>query len=163
MSSALCADCGLCCNGVLHSFTWVEPDEAARLTALGLQVRPREGGQSFGQPCVALREPLCAIYAERPSHCRRYRCRLLKRLEAGELDLASAQATVARARGALSRVRDALALKPGDPVWPAATARLASHAHAASRRSDSVALAAIAELELLCRAAFLRSGQRPGE
>ena len=105
-ASALCLGCGLCCNGVLFAGVRAEPDELARLQNPGLIVE-REGEKlRFRQPCPHHRDGRCAVYSERFAKCRTFRCALLKRLDAGEVGLGEAQATVAQARRMLVRVTD---------------------------------------------------------
>jgi hypothetical protein len=80
--STLCLQCGLCCDGTLFGFAWLDDDETARARALGLPVEQRVDKQgrtrwSFPQPCVRHQDGCCTIYDEQPRRCARYTCRLL--------------------------------------------------------------------------------------
>lgn len=95
---SICAACGLCCDGTLFVRAFVEPEERERLDRLGFPLRENDGRLVFSQPCVQLDGPCCTVYGERPAVCRAFRCRLLKRVEAGELPRAEAVATIAAGR-----------------------------------------------------------------
>ncbi len=49
------------------------------------------------QPCAMLVGASCSVYANRPQNCRGFRCRVLQRLETGELGFEEAQATIRQA------------------------------------------------------------------
>lgn len=83
--SRLCLECGLCCNGVLHGYVKLRPDEIPGLRRSGLLIVESEAGPSFRQPCLCYQDDHCTVYAERPRSCRGYRCKLLDRYESGEL------------------------------------------------------------------------------
>lgn len=51
----------------------------------------------FLQPCRFFSCGQCAVYLDRPKVCRNFRCDLLKRYQAGEVDLSEARATVEKA------------------------------------------------------------------
>lgn len=161
--SELCRRCGLCCSGVLHGFTWVERQEADRVRALGLRLQEREDRYAFVQPCAALMDPLCSVYADRPAHCCRYRCRLLRRVEAGEEALSTAQRTVRQVRELVRELRTELQLPASAPLWPGVTTWLASLEAAddpvAARRDAAGLLRRVTELELRCRRQFLRADE----
>ncbi len=98
-AQTLCKACGLCCTG--HLFIWVKlrPSELDRAEQLGMTVlraHPRQRG--FNQPCP-LWEGECTIYTQPqyPRACRAYRCKLLKSLLSGQVDLVEALGTVERA------------------------------------------------------------------
>lgn len=102
-TDALCANCGLCCDGSL--FADVElagADEADGLEAMGLEI---EDGDSDGkdaeflvQPCRALKGTRCSVYAHRPECCRTFECRLLRDAVEGRVSVEEALAVVADAR-----------------------------------------------------------------
>ena len=83
--SLLCRECGLCCQGILHGSVKIRPDEAPAVRRLGLTIVETDDGPTFPQPCLCHRGDRCSVYAERPSACRDYRCKLLKGYEAGRL------------------------------------------------------------------------------
>jgi Fe-S-cluster containining protein len=103
-ASSLCVSCGLCCNGVLFAHAKAEREEVPRLEAAGLQVRQVDEQLNFGLPCRHLDEGRCTIYEDRFAICRSFRCVLLKRLQAGEVELPEALATVAKAKAMIARV-----------------------------------------------------------
>ena len=96
-ASRLCAECGLCCNGVMFHTVKLQPADSAKdLAALGLKLKRKKGASYLRQPCPAFRGSHCAIYASRPERCRLFECRQLKRVAAGEITEAAA----------LERIRD---------------------------------------------------------
>ena len=104
-SSTLCVSCGLCCSGVLFADAKATADETGRIRGFGLETfRTDAGADRFRLPCHHLSGGACTIYAERFSTCRKFKCALLKRLEAGETGLGEAQAKVARAKALLAPV-----------------------------------------------------------
>lgn len=83
--SLLCRECGLCCQGIFHGTVKIWPEEVPAVRRLGLTVVETDDGPTFPQPCLCHREGQCSVYAERPSACRAYRCKLLQGYEAGRL------------------------------------------------------------------------------
>jgi uncharacterized protein len=64
----------------------LQPNDAPReLLALGLKLKRKRRGDYILQPCPAYRDARCSIYEQRPERCRRFECRQLQRLEAGEI------------------------------------------------------------------------------
>jgi len=85
----LCLQCGLCCNGVLFGDVRPEAGDRSPLFA---------GGRSrVNQPCPALNAATCAcaIYTERPARCRKFECKQLIAVSAGEI---SAEAALRKIR-----------------------------------------------------------------
>lgn len=107
LGSALCTDCGLCCTGALHNFAVLEPEEVDYARRIGLTLRS-EGKPGFTLPCPKLRGSRCSIYVDRPMVCDRYKCALLKRLEAGSIDFEAAAATVVGAKQLFNQVQSVL-------------------------------------------------------
>src|SRR5438128_1586741 len=73
LTDTLCTQCGLCCDGSL--FADVElagGNETSALEVLGLNVEDAEDDIHglLLQPCGALKEKRCSIYAHRPNCCR---------------------------------------------------------------------------------------------
>lgn len=94
-ASRLCAECGLCCNGVIFHTVRLQPaDSAKELAALGLKLKRKKGANYLLQPCPAFRGTHCAIYAARPERCRLFECRQLKRVAAGRITEAMALAKI---------------------------------------------------------------------
>lgn len=98
VSTELCTRCGLCCDGTLFDVVRLALDEVARMTRLGLPVLPRADAPAMRQPCAALEQVRCRIYADRPARCDAFRCHLLAALQSGEVDLDEALGVVALAR-----------------------------------------------------------------
>ena len=65
-------------------------DQPQELVALGLRIQRRKGRKSFQQPCSALQNGCCKIYAARPERCRLFECQQLRRLAAGTITGAAA-------------------------------------------------------------------------
>lgn len=55
-------------------------------------------GGKFHQPCAAFTDGCCAIYADRPTYCRKFECALLKAVGCGEVSAEKAQSIVKGAR-----------------------------------------------------------------
>ena len=74
------------------------------------------------QPCAALEDCRCTIYEDRPRHCRKFECLLLKRVQAGETRQSAALRTIRNARQQADRVLDLLRdLADTDEHLPLAT------------------------------------------
>lgn len=97
-ASDLCTGCGMCCDGTLFGRVTVYPDDFATLVKYGMPPQPRGDGFAYDQPCPRLTGTVCGIYAERFVTCRRFRCALLRKLDAGAVGVAEAQARIAAAR-----------------------------------------------------------------
>ncbi len=107
--SRLCPKCGLCCNGVLFADVELRKgDDAQRLAELGLSLEKKGRQRAFAQPCACFDGMLCRIYAERPAYCRTFECGLLKRVQAGGMNVAAALKTIAEARRGAEKVRKIL-------------------------------------------------------
>lgn len=97
--STLCRGCGLCCDGSLFSHVGLEPEDVAKLEALGIPTRTlRSGTEVLPQKCCALEGRDCQIYSDRPKSCAAYQCLLAHALDAKEVTLEEAQATVVKAQ-----------------------------------------------------------------
>ena len=95
--TAPCVGCGLCCDGTIFNHAVVTPGEEPRLLAHGMELVTRDEGTVFLQPCRFASCGQCSNYAGRFDICRSFRCALLKRYQAGEIDLPAARATVEEA------------------------------------------------------------------
>jgi hypothetical protein len=120
-ASRLCAECGLCCNGVLfHRVQLQARDSARELIALGLRLKRRKTHQYFLQPCAAFCGSHCAIYAARPERCRVFECGQLKRLAAGEITETMALSRIVEARRQVAELSELLnragEIEPGKPL-----------------------------------------------
>lgn len=90
-AARLCAQCGLCCNGVMFHTVQLQPEDSPKaLVALGLKLKRKQGRHFILQPCPAFQNSQCSIYAARPERCGRFECQQLKRVVAGEITEAMA-------------------------------------------------------------------------
>ena len=122
--SALCVECGLCCDGSLFRFLPVEPEDAPKHHALSLPVVTQSGRLAMPLPCAKLEARCCSVYRERPPGCRAFVCRLGRQLEEGEVGLPAALGVVREAQRLIEALRVAW---PGpEPVVQRATAAKAS-------------------------------------
>jgi uncharacterized protein len=106
-SNQLCLECGLCCNGVIFADGQLQcGDDAERLRSLGLALKrkPLSGYSKFRQPCAAFDGCRCGIYSDRPKYCRQFECLLLKSVQEGTVEMASAQKLIRTARRRAAKV-----------------------------------------------------------
>ncbi len=104
--TGICVGCGLCCDGTMYLAVHLRPgDRRESLTAAGFVLTTRNDVVQFPQPCCASRAGACRIYDGRPAACRTYRCRLLRRYEAGEVTHDDASALIVLATDLRDRVR----------------------------------------------------------
>ena len=115
----------MCCNGALHNAAALLPEEVPLALGLGMKVTQSDQEAHFALPCHLLKDRCCSVYADRPSPCRDYKCRLLRSLEAGERGLNECLDKVSRARSLLS---DLEAILPRGMTLPEARAAAASQA-----------------------------------
>lgn len=154
----ICADCGLCCDGTLFSLSTVPSGERQSVEAAGLAVEEIDGVPAFRQPCRQLCGTRCQIYPQRPPSCRKFRCRTLRNLDAGEIDAAEAGRRIATAREAASRFRNELL--PGETI-PQARVRLEQSARSGSKsRADDRARLMLGALEIVLGRSFRAAGQQ---
>src|SRR5690242_17601591 len=88
----ICLTCGLCCNGAIFADVVLQTgDDLGRLESAGLTFLAAPGqrvptgsrNRRFSQPCAAFDGCQCRIYSERPRHCQKFECLLLKGVKAG--------------------------------------------------------------------------------
>jgi hypothetical protein len=103
--TAPCVGCGLCCDGTLFKYATVTPGEEPHLLEHGMDLVTRKDQTYFLLPCRYASCGQCTNYADRFDICRSFRCDLLKRYQAGEIDLADARATVEKALELVSAVK----------------------------------------------------------
>jgi Fe-S-cluster containining protein len=115
---SLCLRCGLCCDGTVFEHVAIEPDELQTMRDAGIEVVAGPPDH-FALPCTRFANHTCHIYAQRPRICARYRCRLLKRLESGEIDLEQAHQVVKKATYLAAGLRELLAdsTEQNQSVW----------------------------------------------
>lgn len=105
----LCAACGMCCDGTLFAHGVLEPGEPE---PAGARVAWEEDARCFAQPCPQYNGG-CAIYADRPTACRAFRCGVLEDLAGGVLDAASARARIAEVKAVVDDLAQALGVRDG--------------------------------------------------
>jgi Fe-S-cluster containining protein len=161
--SALCVSCGLCCDGTLFSYVPVRPvDRLAPLTAGGIQITTVDAKRAFALPCVALHDRRCAVYQERPTACRRFRCKTLVSFEAGDVSWDEARARITRTEMIRTEVRTELArLVPAPRMAPIQTLlpdKAALEADVALRQLWAPVLVRVVALATFVRKHFVESG-----
>lgn len=105
--SAICTNCGLCCDGTLYFVAPLSKAECDNLIPV-LEVRTEANGDTvLKQPCKALAGSCCTIYDSRPQICRGYRCGVLESVIDGELQPERAVQIVSEVR-ALARTVEAV-------------------------------------------------------
>jgi uncharacterized protein len=108
-AARLCAQCGLCCNGVMFHTVQLQPGDSAKdLAALGLKLKRKQGRHFILQPCPAFRHSQCSIYAARPERCRLFECQQLKRIAAGEITEAMALERIHAAKHRVEQMNELL-------------------------------------------------------
>jgi len=102
LTDTLCLQCGLCCNGVLFADVRPEPGDNSPLFA---------GRSRVNQPCPAFNAGTCAcaIYTERPARCRKFECRQLIGVQAGEITTDAALKRIRTVRKLAAKVEGLLA------------------------------------------------------
>lgn len=156
--TSICVGCGMCCDGTMYrTVSLSEGDPVDILRAAGLVVITTGDETCFRQPCQASNSGQCVVYQDRPCACRAYRCRLLRRLEAGEVSPTDASVLVARTTALRDRVRAALTAWVGAGEWQTLgelyrlmLARLdAMSDHVAARREHAGLLLDVAALRVI--------------
>jgi len=108
LTDTLCTRCGLCCDGSL--FADVElagTDETSALEVMGLEIEEDEDdGGLLLQPCGALKEKCCGIYAHRPECCRAFECGLLQKVRRGVVSADRAREKIAETLQRIERVKE---------------------------------------------------------
>jgi uncharacterized protein len=168
LTSTLCTNCGLCCDGTLFAdVELVGQAEIARLEIMGMDVEHEDRNMGLlSQPCAALRGTRCGIYEHRPKCCRVFRCDLLQSAERGAVTVERALEQIADAREQLRSVRAMLGrLGNRDtelPIKERCAETLAAEGAATARtlRARAELEAAMATLEKTIWNAFLGSGKR---
>ena len=154
--SALCLSCGMCCDGTLFTHVAFEPGDAAIEPVFARMTAVAEGsGRGFAQPCEMLDRRACAIYARRPRPCARFRCRTLRELDRGWIDVDDAASRVDAALSARAEVMTADGT--GAPLSELRTRM--EQAVGAERRDP--AMIALARLELVLLRWFRDPPEKP--
>lgn len=107
--SQLCLECALCCDGSLFTKAHLRQEEQEAASSLKLRVHPNGEQFAFYLPCHLLENKACTIYEDpsRPHVCGGFKCKLLMRYLAGQVDLESALQTVQTARNLLTNLQQA--------------------------------------------------------
>jgi Fe-S-cluster containining protein len=102
LTDTLCLQCGLCCNGVLFADVRPEPGDKSPLF---------DGRSRVNQPCPMFNfgTCACAIYTERPARCRKFECRQLLGVRAGDITAEAALRRIRSARKLAVKVEKLLA------------------------------------------------------
>src|SRR5882724_3401499 len=102
LTDTLCLQCGLCCNGVLFADVRPERGDNSPLFA--------QHGPRVAQPCPAFNfaDCKCAIYAERPSRCRKFECKQLLAVRTGKKTSEAALKKIREARKLANEVENLL-------------------------------------------------------
>lgn len=96
--TAPCVGCGLCCDGTIYPAARAQPEERERLTQAGLVYFVHGGKSWFEHPCRFSKKGRCTIYhQERFAVCSRFRCKLLRAYQSGEIDREQAREKVRHA------------------------------------------------------------------
>jgi len=116
LASRLCLACGMCCDGTVHDFAFLQEEDMAPAGACGFQTyRRADGTPAMQLPCHYLDGAACRRYDQwRPSICGDYMCRLQKRTAAGEVTEAQALETIGITLASRAQV-EAL-LRPGETL-----------------------------------------------
>lgn len=171
IASRLCAECGLCCNGVMfHTVRLQVGDSAKALSALGLRLKRKQGQHYIVQPCPAFMSQ-CTIYAARPQRCRLFECRQLQRVAAGEISEAAAREKIREAKQRVAELEELLDRIGGtNPKRPLSRRYENALAEALDPNQGDVLLsahrrlcAAVSELEALLNADFRLVPTKPRE
>jgi Fe-S-cluster containining protein len=147
--SALCLNCGLCCDGTLFRHVEISVPERERLVQLGIGVGQRRKHDVMWLPCGKLEGRRCTIYEQRPGGCDRFVCALGRKLTAKEVTYDEALARVREMQNALLEL--SAVLPPGEgPVL-----RRARELIDAPKPVSDALLAAFKRVEALRYAVFM--------
>lgn len=103
--SELCLSCGLCCKGIIFNRAALKPDELKFAKGTGLNYfTERKGKYAFRLPCHLYRNGRCSAYLNRLDACKRYQCKLLKRLMKGEIDIEESRMIILQAKSLMSLI-----------------------------------------------------------
>jgi Fe-S-cluster containining protein len=98
----------LCCNGTLFPRLAVTIDERELLREKGVFFQKEPGELRMRLPCNYLgQEGQCTCYEVRPDVCRKYRCDLLKSVDAGITPMTQAVEIVREAKALCDKAREA--------------------------------------------------------
>lgn len=93
----------MCCDGTFLDRGRIRPDEETMpLSFYRIEFERSEGDLWFSQPCAFYEGNGCPIYESRYATCRRYRCKLLRKHDSGEIGFDDARQIIANAKALLA-------------------------------------------------------------
>lgn len=122
--SALCLECGLCCDGTLFEFVVLDDNEVEDARDIGLAWFDRsdvEGTHRWAirQPCTRYEGGCCTVYDARPRACDTYNCRLLEQYVTGARSFSDCLSVVHVVRDATDRIKGGIEdARRGEPESP---------------------------------------------
>ena len=100
----ICVDCGFCCDGTLFHYA-VTKDKSHPL----FHIEEVDGKNRFRQPCHLFKDGCCSIYDQkRPTICGEFKCKLLRRVNAGAVSQSEAVGRVYEAKKLKEEIFDEL-------------------------------------------------------
>lgn len=114
----LCLSCGLCCRGAIFHRASLDADEISLAKSIGLRYFSfGKKDFAFSLPCHKYSNDKCSVYLNRPGACRRYRCKILRQLINGEVNLEQSRTIVLQARKLLNSIDEETNMEQsGDPM-----------------------------------------------
>lgn len=107
----------MCCNGTLYNYVTLEPDDLQRLQKYRqLQLKVRNGQETFDEPCVLHTGTGCSAYEDRPATCVRYSCGVLRSVAREELTDEEALLLIAEGKALVEIVKEYVDFEPGMPM-----------------------------------------------
>lgn len=103
-SSNICLSCGLCCDGTLIGFVQLEQKEVPALSKI-MNIEKGSKESIFLHSCEKFCDG-CTIYASRPKNCIKFKCGLLKSLEAKTTTFDAAIDTIELAKKKRSAIEE---------------------------------------------------------
>ena len=103
---SLCKECGLCCEGVFHTFAYLYNNDdisIAKKANIPIEFNTDADSNVFTLSCPAF-NGLCSIYPERPSVCSKYKCNLLKSVINHDIILEDALNKVSKIKNVLNDI-----------------------------------------------------------
>ena len=89
------------------------------MNELGFSIVHESHPPHFSLPCVKLAGASCSVYEKRPQNCRGFRCRVLQRLDTGELSIEQAQSLTRNATSLAAKTAQLLPIIDDKPrsIW----------------------------------------------
>lgn len=115
--SALCAACGMCCNGTLFRYVSLAPGERERLEQFPQLTFRKVGAEmTFDLACGLHTGTACSIHDQRPKTCRSFDCGVLLDVQEGTKSFAEGLLLIAQAKALVADVQRYVAIEPGMPM-----------------------------------------------